>query len=82
MGRTRQEVIMGFGPPTQVVSDGNDGQILVFQRTGYLPGSTGIVTVGADNKLYQGQGREGMYISNSRMFYINAAGTVYYWRIN
>lgn|GEM_PF-5855844 len=77
---------MGFGPPMQTVSDGNGGEILVYQSTRTMPGytSSGVATVGSDNKVYQGQStyHQGYSVTRSIMFYINTEGKVYYWRTN
>jgi len=82
MGATKQQVIIGFGPPSETTSDGNGGEILIFYRSGYIPGTTGLVTVGANNQLYQGQGTPGYAVSRRTAIYINSQGRVYYWRIN
>jgi len=82
MGATKQQVIMGFGPPNEVASDGNGGEILLYYRSAYIPGQAGLVTVGANNQLYQGHGTPGYSISRRTAIYINSKGLVYYWRIN
>lgn len=41
LGSTKQELIMQWGPPAKTVSDGSEGEILIYAAQGYVPLSTG-----------------------------------------
>ena len=82
LGKSKQEVIMAFGVPLQTASDGNNGEILIYNKSGYVPGSTGFVTPGANGTLNQGQRTYGSYYSRNVSIYVNSQGIVYHWLIN
>lgn len=73
LGHTKQELIMTWGPPSRVASDGAGGEIVVFAKQGYMPPTT----------FYDNTG--GSTTSNSltfwdyKMFWIDTQGKIYHW---
>lgn len=41
IGSSKQELYMQWGPPSKTVSDGKDGEILIYAMQGFVPLSTG-----------------------------------------
>lgn len=66
MGHTAQEVILKWGPPARTITDGADGQVLVFEY--WVPRS-----------FVPYVGWIGGYTA-TRSFYVNGQGIVYNWR--
>lgn len=63
MGSNKTELIQQWGPPNQIVSDGSDGEILIYSQRIYAQLSTGATI---DYYLY-------------KMMFSNKEGKLYHW---
>jgi len=63
IGSDKKELILQWGPPSKVESDGNSGEILVYAQHGFVPLSTGQTV---NYWLY-------------KMMYVNQSGKIYHW---
>lgn len=82
IGFTLSELIVEWGPPAQVLDDGEGGKIVVFDRSGnvVMPGSS--YTAGGygantyDSTTFHNPPQT-INIQRSRTFFMNADGRVY-----
>jgi hypothetical protein len=78
-GRSANDLIADWGPPQQIMSDGNGGRILVYTTHTLWGGDTAqtngnITSYGAISATttYQPSG-------SYRMFWVNSSGVIYRW---
>lgn len=73
LGKTKQQLIMGWGPPERTASDGGAGEILVYSSQIYIPPST----------FYGGNGSSTTTRSvtfwDYKFFYVDGNNKIYYW---
>jgi hypothetical protein len=80
LGSHKSTLIKQWGPPTRYESDGNGGEILIYEKKPVM-----------SNYKYEGQksaGTEGAERARERMsrmvhftdMYVNANGIIYHWR--
>lgn len=77
VGHTKQELLMSWGPPARVSSDGAGGEIIVYARQVYIPPQTSTFY-----DSYGGSSTSTLPAVNYwdyRMFWINKDGIVYHW---
>lgn len=79
IGRSEHEIILEYGPPVRITSDGSSGKILIYEssrhRTLNLPGLVG------DSPYYpmfSATASRTSYVN----FFVNEDSKVYYWRTN
>lgn len=73
IGKKESDLILEFGPPNRITSDGSKGKILIYEKT-----TVAQITIPSGNyELTKAVPR-----SRYRQFYINDKGEVYYWRTN
>lgn len=87
-GNDVDDLIASWGPPTQVLDDGNGGKIFCYQQSGtvYMPGTT---TTTGNAYRYGNQVNYNEYTSSTpgyavpvnkyRMFWVNPNGIIYKW---
>jgi len=79
VGSTKAELIRTWGPPTKITSDGQEGEILIYDRTVSFPQTSGVIyTKPYSNNVYYTNPQSNV-ITRSRMFYVNKQGIIYYW---
>lgn len=78
LGSTKHELIVGLGPASRSVSDGNGGEILIYSRVNEVNRDVWRVT--SDGMLYNEQRMPDVYYRH-RMFYLGTDNKVYHWRI-
>ena len=79
MGSTKAQLIQSWGPPTKVASDGQGGEILIYDKSVSFAQSPGqVYTQPYNNNVYY-TNPESNIITRSRMFYINKQGVIYHW---
>jgi len=88
VGHDQNELIARWGPPQQVLDDGNGGKILVFTQTRSFT-SPGTATTTVNGSIY-GSGYNATANTTyspptttsynaARMFWVNSSGIVYRW---
>ena len=81
VGAHQSKLILSWGPPTRTASDGAYGTILIYEydrNMGQIPGRA---TVNSDGSVSYTAPQSNHYVA-SRMFWVNAEGTIYNWRWN
>lgn len=79
LGMSKVELYKKWGPPNQITTDGNGGEILIYQKniqSGQLPGRIYSNPAGGIN--YTNPTQYGY--TQTRMFYVNKRGIIYHWR--
>ena len=79
VGHHQSELILAWGPPAQTSSDGNGGEVLIYQNfvnLGQSQGSGHIDQFG--NFTYIAPQQQGW--NRVRMFWVNPEGVIYSWR--
>ncbi len=92
MGHHQSDLVASWGPPQQVITDGQGGSIFVYtaNRAFTSPGSSTTTVVGSasgyGNRVYGSATSITTYTppqttswSAYRMFWINASGRIYRW---
>lgn len=68
LNHSKQELILTFGPPAKIVSDGNNGEIYIYAQQYFNQG------------LYTGNEWVGQYYYwQYTLFYIRPDGKIYHW---
>lgn len=67
-GQTKQHLILKWGPPNSVVSDGGTGEIVIYATQRH---SQGIPQYGVPPSNYW----------DNKYFYVNSEGKIYHWLI-
>jgi len=89
LGHTRMELLSVWGPPTQIMSDGNEGEVFIYDK------STTYTTPGqlwgqSQKKPYGKTTGYAVYVPGQtirfqsyRMFFIDSSGRIYYvsWKM-
>ena len=78
-GHHKSELIRSWGPPSQVVSDGNNGEILIY-RSGYSYQTPGAAYSNGYGSLTYTSPTVRNVVSE-KQFYIDERGYIYYWRV-
>jgi hypothetical protein len=87
-GRNVNDLVASWGPPTQVLDDGQGGKIYCYQVTSSVtvPGTStthGTAYKSGDQTRYDSQtytSPEYRYqVTKDRMFWVDKAGTIYRW---
>lgn len=77
IGHSKQELIMSFGIPSRIESDGAGGEIVVFAQQVYqAPSNSTIYTNSGSSSTVHNAGYN--YWSY-KMFFINKEGKIYHW---
>ena len=79
MGSQKSALILSWGPPTRTESDGNGGEILVYDKAINLGQTAGTVY----NNGYGGvnyTSPTSNTVVRMRMFYVDSTGKIYHWR--
>ena len=79
VGHHQSELILAWGPPNQVSSDGKGGQVLIYSgyvNLGQTPGRANVDYFG--NVTYTAPQQQGY--QRTRMFYVDPNGYIYAWR--
>ena len=78
MGHHESELIQQWGAPSRTTADGKGGKVHVYERYGSYqsPGYTHVDRGGNVRHV----GPTFRSYSNSKMFYIDPDGIIYYWR--
>jgi hypothetical protein len=79
IGSSKKDLIMSWGPPDRIASDGGDGEILVYAKQVYVPAQTGISTVGSDGNVHTSSGTPSRTYWDYKLFYINKNSIIYHW---
>ncbi len=66
VGLTKQQLILSWGPPSRIASDGGNGEILVYANQLYSPGVNG---TGAFSYL------------NYKYMYVDSSSKIYHWLV-
>lgn len=82
IGMHKSDLILAIGPPLYVMSDGNNGEILIYESlhsVSQVPGKAGYN--GLTKQLYY---TAPIQIQNKEIIqiYTNPDGVIYYWRYN
>jgi hypothetical protein len=79
-GQDVNDLIAGWGPPSQVLDDGNGGKIFCYQSSGtiYMPG-TSTTTFSGYNAYTTTTPGYAVPVNKYRMFWVNPGGTIYRW---
>lgn len=76
IGHSKQELIMSFGIPSRIESDGAGGEIVVFAQQIYqAPSNNTIYTEGGSSTVHN----SGYNFWAYKLFFINKEGKVYHW---
>jgi len=79
MGSTKAELILEWGTPTQTTSDGQGGEILIYDRTVAFPQTPGqVYTQPYDPNIYYSNPQSNV-VTRSKMFYVDKNGIIYHW---
>ena len=83
LGHNANELIIAWGPPMDVTSDGAGGQVLIYDL-GPNPYSQAVGTLAVNDPTMpvwvRNSGKANLAQSRKRMFYVNATGAIYAWR--
>lgn len=82
LGRTKSNLILNWGPPTNVANDGQGGEIYIYARKIHYQGSSGITTPTYGGGTYTSSPTPGNTFWNYKMFYVNSNGIIYHWKVN
>jgi hypothetical protein len=77
VGHNKSELIGTWGPPQKVSTDGQGGEIYIYDTTMNFGQSSGQV-YSQNNKIYY-TNPQSRVVTRSRMFYINKSGVIYSW---
>lgn len=78
IGHTKPELLRAWGPPSSVSSDGQGGEILIFNRSMSFPLAPGTAqSDGLGGVLFTLP--QNPVVTRSRMFYVNSSGKIYHW---
>jgi hypothetical protein len=81
IGHPQSELYQSWGPPSNITSDGNGGQILIYASISsyQTPGQINTNSYGNSTHTTYTAPQINSY-QRTRMFYVNADGIIYSWR--
>lgn len=79
VGSHKSEMILSWGPPTRIASDGKCGEILIYEYYRDLGQQEGKMYVDDYGNVRYTDPKQRGYTA-TRMFYVNKKGIIYYWR--
>ena len=77
IGHTKAELIRTWGPPKSISTDGQGGEIYVYDTSVNFGQTPGQVYTQNSNVYYTNP--QSNVVTRSRMFYINKSGVIYTW---